>query len=460
MISASRRCALAVVALLTAFLAWDGCAAHRASLDAVTAALRRGDRANALATFESSRRNEGDLLFQMEHGHLLHLAGEWEESNAAFERSEQIARDLYTKSITREAVALLTTDLALPYRGMPYELQLIHYYRALNYLALRKTDDALVEARKANLELAQYAASDDADTAFRQDAFLQYFTGLLYASSGEWNDALVSFRSARELYAKYEEEYAMPAPACLARDLLRTGRRMGVASEIQSELGAARAIEGADDPAPNVILFLESGYVPFRESVELNLPVFEDGGGEAWVRAGRYCDRYAGDPYRYTYRDASIDHVLRVAFPKLSDVPPEVRAIEVTTAAGETVRAMPALDLGRVARAEFDARRPAILLRTVARALAKEVARASADREARGLGVLVNVLGAASEQADTRGWVLLPARIDMVQMRLPPGPADLTVSFLSASGAISDQGRVELEVPSNGSVFASLRSFH
>ncbi|MFN8548528.1 MAG: hypothetical protein U0527_11365 [Candidatus Eisenbacteria bacterium] len=448
MIDDARRRILAVVALAFLLLVGGGCAAHRASLDAVTAALRRGDATAALATYESSRRDQGDLLFQMEHGHLLHIAGRWEESNAAFEEAERIARELYTKSISREAVALLTTDLALPYRGMPYELQLIHYYRALNYLELRKTDDALVEARKANLELSQYASGEE-DTALRQDAFLQYFTGLLYASAGEWNDALVSYRTARELYGKYEEEYALPVPGCLERDLARTSNRIAIASERN----------GQDDVAPNVILFLESGYVPFRTSVELNFPVFEDGGGEAWDRAGRYFDRYGADPYRYAYREPSVHHVLRVAFPRLVELPPEVRSIEVVAAAGDTVRSIQALDLARVAWAEFNARRPAMLLRTVARALAKEVARASADREAHGLGVLVNILGAASEQADTRGWVLLPGRIDLVQVHLPPGRANLSIRFRSASGSLLEERRLEFDVPARGSFFAAVRCF-
>ena len=71
-----------------------------------------------------------------------------------FEAAERRADELYTRSLSGEAAALLTSDLALPYRGTPCELQLIHYYRALNYLALDLPDDALVEARKANFSLA------------------------------------------------------------------------------------------------------------------------------------------------------------------------------------------------------------------------------------------------------------------------------------------------------------------
>ena len=132
-----------------------GCASHSLDMAAVRASLLAGDVPAAVQQFESRKASKSNLLYLFERGWILHTAGRWEESNQAFEAAEQRADELFTRSISREALALATTDLALPYRGMPYELQVVQYYRALNYLALGQPQEALVEARKANYLLQQ-----------------------------------------------------------------------------------------------------------------------------------------------------------------------------------------------------------------------------------------------------------------------------------------------------------------
>ena len=426
----------------------------------VFAALRASQPQDALAQFEQRGGNPDDLLFQLERGHLLHLAGRWAESNQAFERAEQISDALYTRSLTREAVALATTDLELPYRGMPYELQLIQYYRALNYLALEAWDEALVEARKANFELEQYAEGKD-DGALRQDAFLHYVTGLLYRAEGEWNDAIVAFRDAHSIYDSYREEYGVPPPVSLIRDYVGAARRVGLDEEVG---GLASAIGPGDDAgegtAPNVVLFVESGFVPPRESVDITLPIYEDGGDDdPWRLAGRYRDRYGREIYDYPASRRDLSHVLRFAFPRLAAFSPSVSAVRVVDAGGRERDGELGLDLARVARSEFDARLPRILLRTVARAIVKEAARKKAEGKSEALGALINLLGAASEQADTRGWVLLPARIDIVQLTLPPGRHGLQVQLIGSGDQSVESIPLEIEVPERGTRFAAVRSF-
>lgn len=442
-----------------------GCAPHARSMAPVLAALRAAQLQDALAQFDQRGGNPDDLLFQLERGHLLHLAGRWAESNQAFERAEEIADALYTRSLTREAVALATTDLELPYRGMPYELQLVQYYRALNYLALEEWDEALVEARKANFELEQYADGKD-DGALRQDAFLHYVTGLLYRAEGEWNDAIVAFRDAHSIYDRYREEYGVPPPASLVRDYVGAARRVGLDEEVReltSHLEPLdRAADGvsADGASANVVLFVESGFVPPRESVDLTLPIYEDGADDdPWRVAGRYRDRYGREIYDYPASRRDLSHVLRFAFPRLAASESSVSSVRVVDVGGREREGELGLDLARVARAEFDARLPNILLRTVARAIVKEAARKKAEGKSEALGAVINLLGAASEQADTRGWILLPARIDLVQLALPPGRHSLEVRLLGSGDRLVESRPVEIDVPEQGTRFAAVRSF-
>jgi len=73
-------------------------------------------------------------------------------------------------------------------------------------------------------------------------------------------------------------------------------------------------------------------------------------------------------------------------------------------------------------------------LRTIVRGLAKYGAKEQADKAGKVAGLLANLLGAATEQADTRGWLTLPNRIAMARLRLPPGRYDLRVDLLDAAG--------------------------
>jgi hypothetical protein len=454
-----------------AMLCLAGCASHSRNLADVRAALVAGDVPGAIKEFEARKEKDTDLLYLLERGYMMHLAGRWAESNEAFEAAEQRSDELYTKSVTRQAAAFLTSDLALPYRGMPYELQLVQYYRALNYLELGRPDEALVEARKANFKLTQYAEAHVDDPALRQDAFLQYFTGLLYESEKEVNDAVVSFRDAASLYRQHQQEYGVAIPSWLPEDYLAAAEHLDLTDEVDSLVAAqpdlrARAKAHDDD---NLVVFFESGFVPHREPVDITLPIFhteEDGDNdEGHTRvAHHYVDKYGRDVYRYR-RDrlkaekVKLDHVLRFSFPALVEVPSRAAFCELERPDGEIVRAELALDLTRVAETEFQDRLGGLLLKTVARALAKEATRKAAKKQGEGLGWLVNAVNVATEQADTRGWIFLPGRINMLKTRVAPGSGPVKARFLDRGGRVLEEWELNLALDPGERRFISLRCF-
>jgi len=452
------------VCLLALFAA--GCGSHSWNLAPVRTALSGGDLPGAVAEFEKQKRSGDDLLYLLEKGHMLHLVGRWEESNAAFEAAELRAEDLYTKSVSREAAALLTSDLVLPYRGSPFELQMVHYYRALNYLALGQSEEALVEARKANERLSIYAEKNDKGEAetLRPEAFLTYVTGLLYESEGEANDAAVALREARRLYAE-EAALGRRAPRWLAEDLFAVAQHLGI-SEVVDELKSAdpeiaRKAKRGDEN--NVVVFLESGFVPYREEVSITLPIFEEARkGERGLFLGSpewYLDEYGRDIYAYRADRVKLDHVLRFAFPSLVTPPSAVRRCDVAFAGGASVDAEPALDLSAAVQSEFDRRLPRVLLKTVARAIAKEIARREGKEKDVVVGWLVNAANVATERADTRSWIVLPSRIDVVKASVAPGPQSIEARFRDAAGNVVETITADVDIAPGRTTFLSLRSF-
>ena len=65
--------------------------------------------------FYKSEKNR--LLYYMDRGTVLHLAGDYKQSNKFLEKAKQAAEDLWTESVGEHAAAWLTTDNSLSYQG-------------------------------------------------------------------------------------------------------------------------------------------------------------------------------------------------------------------------------------------------------------------------------------------------------------------------------------------------------
>jgi hypothetical protein len=193
--------------------------------------------------------------------------------------------------------------------------------------------------------------------------------------------------------------------------------------------------------------------------VQITLPIFASDGTSQAITAERYVDEYQDNLYYYEKDNVKLDHVLSFAFPALVEVPRQVYACELELSTGDVIPAEPALDLSAIATADFQRRLPGILLKSVARALAKETARKEAKKEDETLGWIINAMNVATEQADTRGWILLPGQYFMLKTVVPPGSEVLKARFLAADGSVLEEfERAVLSTP--GKVrFVTFRSF-
>jgi len=138
------------------------------------------------------------LLYYYDQGVLFHYAGEFDSSNAQLEKAEKVSDQLYARSVTNEAVALLTNDNLRPYRGRRYETILLHELMALNYLSKGLFDDALVESRKVQLAIDAFKDKDKGKDKYNDDGMCQYLSALAYGAQGMQDDADISlFKSVK-----------------------------------------------------------------------------------------------------------------------------------------------------------------------------------------------------------------------------------------------------------------------
>ncbi len=450
---------LAVIGL--AFLFLEGCATFSQNMVPVRDSLIAGDIPKAVADFKKISAGKDDLLHMLQQGYLSQLSGDWLDSNNAFDAAEKRYEELYTVSISNEVFSLLTSDNSRPYRSNEQEMALIPYYRIFNYLQLGKADDAMVEARKANdkhkVDLTQTEKMGERDIRFK--AFLNYYTGLLFASRGENNDAIVSLRTAFKLYRLGNTKFSLPVPRWLPADYYDAAIQVGLKDEVRrlSDPYPEIAAMASKNHHNNVILFLESGFVPYREGIDIFLPILKtDDDKEA---AKTYYKKYGGDIYAYQARPPKLDQFLRISYPKLTMFPSAVASMKVVLPNGESLSTERGLNLGIETDLQFKQDSGDILLRTFIRTLAKQGTLKSAQDSSKGLGDLMNIFNVATEQADTRSWLLLPERIDLVKASVPAGTASLTVKFLDADGNVVEEKQVPVNPQAHGLQWITVRCF-
>ena len=420
---------LAVVALLLL----SGCSSHIAHSPFIKAALVEQDYDAALERVEKISKGSSRLLYLYEKGLILHYQDQNEASNEAFEEAEIVYDELYTKSVSREIGALITSDNIIKYTGEHYEIALTHYYKILNYLYLHDPQGALVECRKLNILLQTFADSEGASNA--NDPFLQYLTGLVYLAYGEPTDADVSLRVARDTYATLGTRFGVEFPEHLYCDLARGSAAVHDYAAAASYRDSTTCSEDGREYG-TLNLFLECGYIPYRIEENAVIPLYKDEMDDD-LNQGKYAktlyNRY-GQPRQHKRK---LEYLLRVALPNMVVDPypyPDVEASVVIE--GRTIKSYAQVveNLQVQATGAFEARKGGIILKTILRGLAKYLTKKGVEDENPVAGWLVNALNVATESADTRSWTTLPQFVRMSRLSLPEGVHDVTVRLYDSHG--------------------------
>ena len=159
------------------------------------------------------------------------------------------------------------------------------------------------------------------------------------------------------------------------------------------------------------------------------------------------------------FEDVKLEYVLRVAIPTIDSHRPRFSGIKVAVEKNQE-RGVLVEDVETIAIETFKAQRPFILLRTLVRALGKYLLFRQANKKNEALGLLTNLAGVLTEQADTRSWQTLPNQIFMVRMPLPAGTHTLNLSFLDANGRVrGNQSVPDIKIDANRITFLNYRTY-
>ena len=418
----------------------------RYNMEQVQIAFANSDYDGALLQLDAGGKRKAKLPYLLERGLIAHYGSRFHESNRTFELAEITSEDLYTKSISREALSLVTSDTFRAYAGSQYERLLIHYYRAFNYVYLNLPDEALVECRKAG-RLLQYYADAEEDYEFVGAAFIAYLSGILYEWAGDWNDAFIAYRWAEKAYRQYEELMGVAFPQDVGESLVRLAGRLGFREEFEkySEI-YGKPPEGEPDYGELILLY-ETGFAPQKYQEDLILPIlttdtfFEDEDDQAEKEdakgekdsakaqdesapseksdgpndndSGQDEEPEAPDEEELRdyasvlterrgrqYKEVDIEYILRLAIPTYRSNRPILNGVDAETTHGRAAGVL-VEDVEAVAMKSFERELPTILLRTVVRGILKYLGFRAANKknEARDILSICSVL---SRNAPTR----------------------------------------------------------
>lgn len=425
------------IALLLATFALAGCATYSDSFGVIERNLSAQQYDAALQDIEKkSESKNGRVLYLLDKGMVLRMKGDFAGSNQALEAAKSEMERLYAASVSENALSFIVNDATVSYAGDDYEQVLVHLYMALNYLELGQPDDARVEALQVDIKLREIGEKIP-ESKFTEDALSRYITGLIYEELGEWSDAMIAYRKAYEAYKKYQVNYGLAMPDMLKHDLLRLAQRQGLKDEAalyRKEFGIEPLPKTKNKPEleGELVFVLNNGLAPIKREKSVGM----------WAPPPAVVVDISKKKAPAT---PAMPVLVNIALPYYESRPNNVLSARVSVSDKQTSSQLME-DIDAIAKASLDSRMPAITARSIARAVAKGAIQQSVDKAGSNrdsdagaalLGsFLVRVAAAATERADTRSWLTLPANIQMGRLSLPPGSYDVTVELLGADDQV------------------------
>ena len=372
------------------------------------------------------------VVYYLDIGLLLHWKGEYEKSNIYLEKAERAIDDNFTKSVTRAASSLIGNDNLLAYSGEDYEDIYLNVFKALNYFALHKNDDAFVEMRRMNNKLVlleskydkvaqEFNKAKEAHTTFRsgKNPFQESSLGrvlslILYRDDLKWDDARIDLEKINRGWKLQPRIYSFSEPDLSA--LIKPIPSKKTRLDLLAFTGLA--------PDKKAKTF----YIHTEENVIILAGTKENYFGNQVLSGGNviYWDEMPAG-YHFKFQ-----------LPYMKRRPSQVARVEVSIK-GVGTYSLPMLDsLENVAVETFKIKKPLIYFKTVIRAVLKGLAAEKGKQKAtEGMdslaGFLVRVVADVAvdltENADLRTSRFFPAKAYFREVYLDEGTYEIQVNY-------------------------------
>lgn len=423
------------LALLTA-----SCATYYHQHHDFNSQFEKGDLPKALEVLqkkESLANSKSKFLYFVNNGLVLSIIGKYEASNDFFERAYLFGED-YHVNYFHEAAGYMTNPNMSVYRGEDHEHLMLLYFKAINFLKMQKPDQALVECRRLNIRLNQLSDKYQSERKYQRDAFVHNLMGIIYQSTGDFNNAFIAYRNALETYEEdYQNLFSLTAPDQLKKDLLNTAWWTGFIEEFR-EYQDRFAMQDyvPEKPDAELVFFWHNGLSPVKSEWNINF-IIDHRGDNMVVFSNEGMG--ISFPFQLNEKREKSElqrlEVFRVTFPKYVERPEYYHEGSLTTGS-VTMPLELTEDISKIAFHSLRERMVLEFSKGLLRAALKKATEMSIRKEDEGLAALIGVVNALTEKADTRNWQTLPHSIYYARVPLREGKNDVRFSIAAGRDAV------------------------
>ncbi len=463
------------------------CATYNKSMNAYYADLREHNYEKAMRSIENNKlikKDRNALLYNLEMGKLYRLQNDFTNSNRHLNLADGMIES-NRKTLADIALGNLLNPMRQAYKGEDHEQFMMHFYKALNYVALGKTEEAVVEARRITLSsTTQGDKFRNKENRYSKDAFALNLQGMIYEMAEDINNAFISYRNAVEIYVKADNNYyGVKMPEQLQQDFLRTSAIMGFSVEPQYEKVLNVSYNNTSIENGELILFLEEGQVPVKEEKNFFLIASNNGiNSFNYIDANGASANFNFNASNYGIAEDKITSLraFKLSLPTYSiqyDQPQNIivsnnennytpqLAQNVNSIAINVLKERFITEMGNALARQITKK----LLEKGTEAAAEGIARSTDKREAKDssteekekteknkedrinrvgeiAGLAMNIFNTINEKADTRNWQSLPAFVSYVRIPLQAGENMIHISTNGSTKTIKVNGGKGLQM--------------
>lgn len=364
-----------------------GCATYQTKVQQYHSHLRSRQFSLAADDVKEKAFTDSDdqIVYLFEYGVALQLAGQFEESNKAFLKAEELTEVKDYHSLSRITGSFLLNEGLVQYKGEDYEKVLINAMLAINFLMLGENEAAMVEVRKLNDKLYKYRY--EAKRKYEQNPFAFYLSALIREDQKDWDGAYIDFEKAYELNPELD---------FLQQDLIRSAHRAQRLDAKKKWLEKFKIKEDQSWRKKNfgeLVLIYQQGWGPEKR------------------------------PH------PSFPRVPKL-YPKASQT---VFAEMALTSSNQKQKSQIVSNVQEVAIKTLDDQYAQLISKRVAGLAAKAVVSDQIRQKNQLLGDLVWIGMNLADQADLRQWTSLPQTFQVTKMWVPAGNYEVIVRGLNHS---------------------------
>lgn len=430
---------------------------------------------------EKFQEGRNKLVYFLERGAHLHYLGEPEESNIWLNKADFYMEDYY-KQTGDVVLSYLSNPTVMDYAGEAFEVLYINYYKALNYLALNKLEEARVEVMRMN-NLLSWFNDKYPDNKFKKDAYIHLVMGLIYDANGEYNDACIAYKNAFTIYEnEYLTDFKIGVPDQLVFDIARTARLAGLEEDFET-YSAMLTEEQRENLKQNssVIIIWHNGLGPKKEAQIIEFTVVNTG-GYIWFH-----DTSNNDEYKFA--EGAIKSIAllnsiagggsgsyKMAFSKYQSRISSFKSATVSVSNTDQVYTFQKCeDINAIALKSLQDRKSRQLSNALIRLVVRESGKAAGKKAARmglnsllkntGFGdlagtvsdIAIDITANMLEKADLRQWSSLPHSIFYTRIYLDEGEHSLD---FKANGTKSFEKKIDISIAKNESQFEFINTLN